>query len=123
MQDDITAGAEHLIRQGLADRARICIVGASYGAYAPLWGLVGTPALYRCGVSFAGVTEISRMYSDWSDRASDKVARQMMKFRIRCRLSHARRQDQRARIADARRRRPASTDLAWQEDAGRARAI
>jgi dipeptidyl aminopeptidase/acylaminoacyl peptidase len=82
MQDDITAGVEHLVKQGIADPRRVCIVGASYGGYAALWGLVDTPALYRCGVSFAGVTDIARMYSDWSDTASDKVSRQLMMDRI-----------------------------------------
>lgn len=82
MQDDITAGVEHLIKQGLADPRRVCIVGASYGGYAALWGLVKTPALYRCGVSFAGISDISRMYSDWSDTSFDKVSRQLMMDRI-----------------------------------------
>jgi len=82
MQDDITAGVEHLIKEGLADRMRICIVGASYGGYAALWGLIKTPSLYRCGVSFAGVTDIGRMYSDWSDTSLDKVARQLMAIQI-----------------------------------------
>ncbi len=82
MQDDITAGVEYLIKQGIADPARVCIVGASYGGYAALWGLVKTPALYRCGVSFAGVSDITRMYSDWSDTSFDKVARQLMLDRI-----------------------------------------
>ncbi|MCC2958814.1 S9 family peptidase [Massilia sp. IC2-477] len=82
MQDDITAGVEHLVKRGLADGQRICIVGASYGGYAALWGLVKTPDLYRCGASFAGVSDISRMYSDWSDTSFDKVSRQLMMDRI-----------------------------------------
>ena len=82
MQDDITAGVKHLVGQGLADGARVCIVGASYGGYAALWGLVKTPDLYRCGVSFAGVSDIGRMYSDWSDTSIDKVTRQLMLDRI-----------------------------------------
>jgi dipeptidyl aminopeptidase/acylaminoacyl peptidase len=82
MQDDIAAGVEHLVKQGLADRARVCIVGASYGGYAALWGLVKTPELYRCGVSFAGVSDIARMYSDWSDTSFDKISRQLMMNRI-----------------------------------------
>lgn len=82
MQDDITAGVEHLIKMGISDPERICIVGASYGGYAALWGLVKTPNLYRCGVSFAGVTDIEYMFNDSSDRNSDKAAREIMRWRI-----------------------------------------
>nr|WP_315257705.1 S9 family peptidase [uncultured Duganella sp.] len=77
MQDDITAGVQHLIKQGIADPKRICIVGASYGGYAALWGLVKTPELYRCGVSFAGVTDIGHMARDGSDRNDNKVTREL----------------------------------------------
>jgi len=45
MQDDITAGVHWLIDQQIADPPRICIVGASYGGYAALWGLEKTPEL------------------------------------------------------------------------------
>lgn len=74
MQDDITDGVRHLIRKGEADPQRICIVGASYGRYAALWGMVKTPKPYRCGVSFAGVTNIAYTFSDWSDRTFNKFA-------------------------------------------------
>jgi dipeptidyl aminopeptidase/acylaminoacyl peptidase len=82
MQDDISAGVEHLIAQGIADPKRICIVGASYGGYAALWGLVKTPGLYRCGVSFAGVTDIGRMFTDSSDSNEDRTTREIMRWRI-----------------------------------------
>lgn len=79
MQDDVTDGVQELIRQGLADPGGICIYGASYGGYAALWGLVKTPELYRCGISFAGVVDISMMMNDSSDTNKNKVARQMMR--------------------------------------------
>lgn len=82
MQDDITAGVEYLIQQGIADPARTCIYGASYGGYAALYGLVKTPKLYRCGVSFAGVSDIAYMFSDSSDSTQNKVARQLARTRI-----------------------------------------
>jgi dipeptidyl aminopeptidase/acylaminoacyl peptidase len=59
MQDDITDGVQHLVAQKIADPARICIYGASYGGYAALWGLIKTPDLYRCGASFAGVSDLA----------------------------------------------------------------
>lgn len=82
MQDDISTGVRQLIAQGIADPKRICIVGASYGGYAALWGLVKTPELYQCGVSFAGVADIEYMLNDSSDSAGDKVTREMMLTRI-----------------------------------------
>ena len=67
MQDDIADGARWAAAQGLADGKRVCIAGASYGGYATLMGLVNNPDLYRCGVNWAGVTDIKLMYTgDWS---------------------------------------------------------
>lgn len=82
MQDDITAGVRHLVQRGIADPKRVCIVGASYGGYAALWGLVKTPELYQCGVSFAGVADIEFMFNDSSDLVGNKVARQHMRARV-----------------------------------------
>lgn len=79
MQDDITAGVEHLIATGVADRDRICIYGTSYGGYAALWGLIKTPKLYRCGVSLAGVTDIGERLTDWSDTNANKFARESLR--------------------------------------------
>ncbi len=61
MQDDVTDGVSALIEQGLADPARICILGASYGGYAALWGGAREPDLYRCVVSVSGVSDLPAM--------------------------------------------------------------
>ncbi|MFM2288612.1 MAG: hypothetical protein RL684_1755 [Pseudomonadota bacterium] len=60
MQDDVTDGVRWAIEQGIADGKRVCIVGASYGGYAAMWGIVRDPDLYRCGVSIAGVSSLKR---------------------------------------------------------------
>jgi dipeptidyl aminopeptidase/acylaminoacyl peptidase len=57
-QDDITDGVKWAIEQGIADPKRVGILGASYGGFAALTGLIRTPELYRCGVSLAGVADI-----------------------------------------------------------------
>jgi dipeptidyl aminopeptidase/acylaminoacyl peptidase len=68
MQNDIADGARWAIDQGIADPKRICIAGASYGGYATLMGLVNDPELFRCGINWAGVTDINLMYTvGWSD--------------------------------------------------------
>jgi dipeptidyl aminopeptidase/acylaminoacyl peptidase len=69
MQDDISDATQWLIRSGVADSGRVAIVGASYGGYAALMGVVRTPGLYRCAVSLAGVTdliELARRF--WDNR-------------------------------------------------------
>jgi len=82
MQDDITAGVHYLIDQKIADPARICILGASYGGYAALWGVIKTPKLYKCGISMAGVTDVADMLEDWSDRNGDAMIREIQRKRI-----------------------------------------
>lgn len=61
MQDDITDATRWAIDQHLADPKRICLVGASYGAYAALMGAAREPALYRCAVGYVGVYDMSRL--------------------------------------------------------------
>lgn len=58
MQDDLSDAVAWLGKQGIADPGRVCIVGGSYGGYAALMGVAKTPKLYRCAVSFAGVTDL-----------------------------------------------------------------
>jgi dipeptidyl aminopeptidase/acylaminoacyl peptidase len=57
MQDDLDDGVDWLVKDGIVDPARVCIVGSSYGGYAALWGVIRNPERYRCGASFAGVTD------------------------------------------------------------------
>ena len=64
MQDDISDGVAWLVEQGIADRDRIGIYGASYGGYAALEGVVKTPELYRAGASFAGVSDMVDLLDD-----------------------------------------------------------
>lgn len=72
MQNDLADATRWAIAKGLADPKRICIAGASYGGYAVLMGLVNDPDLYRCGIDWAGVTDIDLMYSiTWSDSGEE----------------------------------------------------
>jgi hypothetical protein len=47
MQTDLSDGVAYLAAQGIADPARVCIVGASYGGYAALAGATFDPGVYR----------------------------------------------------------------------------
>ena len=55
--------ATGVVREGISDPKRICIVGASYGGYAAMMGLIQHPDLYACGVSVNGVMNIPAIKS------------------------------------------------------------
>lgn len=58
MQDDITWGVKHLVKQGIADPKRVAIMGGSYGGYATLAGLAFTPDVYAAGVDIVGPSNL-----------------------------------------------------------------
>ena len=64
MQDDLTDATRWAIAQGIADPARVCIVGASYGGYAALMGVAREPDLYRCAVGYVGVYDLVAMHAE-----------------------------------------------------------
>lgn len=61
MQDDLDDGMDWLATEGIVDKARVCVVGASYGGYAALWAAIRNPERYRCAASFAGVADWDAM--------------------------------------------------------------
>lgn len=67
MQTDLSDGVDYLAKQGIVDPARVCIVGGSYGGYAALAGVTLQPAVYRCAVSVAGISDLARMMR-WETR-------------------------------------------------------
>lgn len=69
MQGDLTDATRWVIDHGIADPARICIYGASYGGYAALMGVVKEQALYRCAVGYVGVYDLPVLHEDDSDEA------------------------------------------------------
>jgi len=78
MQDDLTDATRWAVDQGIADRDRICIYGASYGGYASLMGVAKEPDLYRCAVGYIGVydlvvrrAKLSREGKRWETWASE----------------------------------------------------
>ena len=63
MQDDVTDATRWAISEGIADRGRVCIYGASYGAYASLMGVAREPELYKCAVGYVGVYDLPTMHT------------------------------------------------------------
>ncbi len=62
MQDDITDGTLEMIKQGIVDPSKVCIFGASYGAYAALTGAFREPDLYKCAIGSMGVYNLPMMF-------------------------------------------------------------
>jgi dipeptidyl aminopeptidase/acylaminoacyl peptidase len=58
MQDDITAGVDFLVSEGIVDKRRVGIMGGSYGGYATLAGVAFTPDVYAAGVSIVGPSNL-----------------------------------------------------------------
>ena len=72
MQDDVTDAVRRAIQSGAADPDRICIMGASYGAYAALTGAFREPDLYRCAIGSAGVYDLELMFDRGDIRTAMK---------------------------------------------------
>src|SRR5690606_34355164 len=61
IQDDITDGVRWAIDQKLADPARICTYGASFGGYTALIQPVLNPGMYKCAIGYVGVYDLPLM--------------------------------------------------------------
>ena len=62
MQSDISDGLAELVRRGIVDPSRVCIMGGSYGGYAALAGVTLQQDIYRCAVAVAPVSDVKLMY-------------------------------------------------------------
>jgi dipeptidyl aminopeptidase/acylaminoacyl peptidase len=83
MQDDITDGVKWAVEQGVADPGRICIYGGSYGGYAAMMGLAKTPELFKCGINYAGVTDLKLFATAyWADYADSEFTKYGMKAMV-----------------------------------------
>ncbi|MBN9145608.1 MULTISPECIES: alpha/beta hydrolase family protein [unclassified Novosphingobium] len=64
MQDDLNDALGWAVKEGIADGKRACLVGASYGGYATMWGLARDADVWRCGISISGVASVRREVND-----------------------------------------------------------
>jgi dipeptidyl aminopeptidase/acylaminoacyl peptidase len=77
MIDDMDDGVEWLVREGIADPARVCIMGSSYGGYAATWAAMRSPERYRCAISWAGPSDLrSTVRHDWGGFVPQRYVRQ-----------------------------------------------
>jgi dipeptidyl aminopeptidase/acylaminoacyl peptidase len=71
MQDDITDGVLHLIKEGIVDKNRVCLYGGSYGGYATLQGLVKEPDMFRCGLPWIAVTDLVQLQTEMTSDSNN----------------------------------------------------
>jgi dienelactone hydrolase len=64
IQDDITDAVKHVVAQGLADPARMCIYGVSFGGYSAMMNPMRNPGMYKCAIAYAGVYDLVKLRSD-----------------------------------------------------------
>lgn len=90
MQEDLQDATRWAIEQGVADPARIAIMGHSYGGYAALMGLTSEPSPYACGIAMSAVTDLSALLSDMASYRklaktrfqSDFIESQLARYRV-----------------------------------------
>ena len=58
MHDDLLDSLDWLVKQGIADKDKVAIMGGSYGGYATLVGLTFTPDVFTCGVDIVGPSNL-----------------------------------------------------------------
>lgn len=75
MQTDITDGTHAALAKFAIDPSKVCIYGASYGAYAALMAVATEPGLFKCAIGYSGVYDLSifRNQGDITERASGRT--------------------------------------------------
>ncbi|MCE9680235.1 S9 family peptidase [Shewanella sp. AS1] len=78
IQDDIMLATQYAIQQGVSDKKRICIFGASFGGYSALQSAIRFPETYQCAIGYAGVYDLEMLYNEgdvqnntWADAYLD----------------------------------------------------
>jgi dienelactone hydrolase len=81
MQDDVDDGVAWLAKQGTIDSGRVCIMGASYGGYAAMWAAARDKGIYRCAISYAGISDV-RAQLDYDHKTFEERAFRAWRHRI-----------------------------------------
>jgi dipeptidyl aminopeptidase/acylaminoacyl peptidase len=63
MHDDLIDAVDWAVREGVARKDKVAIMGGSYGGYATLAGLTFTPETFACGVDIVGPSNLETLLS------------------------------------------------------------
>ena len=58
MHDDLIDAVDWAVKRGIADKAKVAIMGGSYGGYAALAGVTFTPEVFACSVNIVGPSNL-----------------------------------------------------------------
>jgi len=61
MHTDLLDSKDWAVKQGVADPAKVCIMGGSYGGYATLAGVAFSPDAFACGVDIVGPSNLNTL--------------------------------------------------------------
>lgn len=61
MHTDLLDGKDWVVKQGIADTKKVCIMGGSYGGYATLAGVAFSPDAFACGVDIVGPSNLNTL--------------------------------------------------------------
>lgn len=86
MQDDVDDGVAWLAYRGTIDPKRVCIMGASYGGYAAMWAAARDQGIYRCAISYAGISDV-RAQLDFDHQTFEERAFRAWRQRIQGRAA------------------------------------
>jgi len=83
MQQDVRTAAQWLVREGIAQKGAMCVMGGSYGGYAAMMSAIMDDDLFACAVSLNGVSSLPHLVG----YLNTKRFSQLTVPRIRARLS------------------------------------
>jgi dipeptidyl aminopeptidase/acylaminoacyl peptidase len=79
MHDDLIDAVDWAVKGGIADKAKVAIMGGSYGGYAALAGVAFTPEVFACAVDIVGPSNLRTLISTippyWKPMRAMLVAR------------------------------------------------
>ena len=86
---DQRLGVEYLVKQGLADPARVGITGWSYGGYMTIHALLLAPDVFKAGVAGAPVTDWHNYDTIYTERYMDQPQNNLNHYNVSSNVQNA----------------------------------